>query len=146
MAREYAIRWRWLRAMYIYTAVVAGGMGLAMVLVPSRVQSMTGMPVQDPVVFGLNGSLFLAFGLVAIAGLRAPLKYCPLLLMELVYKTIWFLGVVVPLLLRGEFPRSAAMQAVIFVTFIVGDLVAIPFRYLFAGDIESGGPGRERAA
>jgi len=136
MAREHPIRWRWLRAMYLYTAVVAGGMGLAMILAPARVQSLSGMPAQDPVVFGLNGSLFLAFGLVAIAGLRAPLKYCPLLLMELVYKTIWFAGVVAPLLLRGEFPESAAVQAVIFATFVAGDLVAIPFRYLLAGDVQ----------
>jgi hypothetical protein len=146
MLGDYVIRWRWLRAMYIYTAVIAGGMGLAMIVVPGRVQSMSGMPAQDPVVFGLNGSLFLAFGLVALAGLRAPLKYCPLLLMELAYKTIWFAGVVVPLLLRGEFPRSAAMQAVIFVTFIVGELVAIPFRYLLAGDVESRGPAGGTAA
>jgi hypothetical protein len=80
---DYMIRWRWLRAMYIYTTVIAGGMGLATILVPGRVQKMSGMAAQDPVVFGLNGSLSLAFGLVALAGLRAPLKYCPLLLMEL---------------------------------------------------------------
>jgi hypothetical protein len=66
--------------------------------------------------------------------------------MELVYKTIWFAGVVVPLLLRGQFPQSAAMQAVIFATFIVGDLVAIPFRYLLAGDVESRGPASGTAA
>jgi hypothetical protein len=134
---DYRIRWRWLRAMYIYTAVIAGGMGLATILVPGRVQSTFGMAAQDPVVFGLNGSVFLAFGLVALARLRAPLKYCPLLLMELLYKMIWFAGVVTPMLLRGELPQSAAVQAVIFATFIAGDLVAVPFRYLFAGDLAS---------
>jgi hypothetical protein len=146
MISDYTIRWRWLRAMYIYTAVIAGGMGLAMILVPGRVQSMSGMPAQDPVAFGLNGSLFLAFGLVALAGLRAPLKYCPLLLMELLYKMIWFAGVVVPLMLRGEFPQSATVQAVIFATFIAGDLVAIPFRYLFAGDVASRPPASATTA
>ena len=144
MVSEYTIRWRWLRAMYVYTAIVAGGFGLAMILVPGRVQSMLGMPAQDPVVFGLNGSFFLSFALAAIAGVRAPLKYCPVLLMELAYKLIWLFGVVVPLALRGEFPRSAVVQVVIFVTFVVGDLIAIPFRYMFAGDIEPPGFGKER--
>ena len=135
MTSQHTIRWRWLKAMYVYTAIVAGGFGLAVVLVPARVQALSGMPAQDPVVFGLNGSLFLSFGLAALAGIRAPLKYCPVLLMELVYKLIWLLCVVLPLVLQGEFPASAAAQVVLFLTFVVGDLVAIPFRYVFAPDV-----------
>lgn len=136
MASQYRIRWRWLRAMYVYTVIVAGGFGLGMVLAPVRVQSILGMPAQDPVTFGLNGSFFLSFALAAIAGIRAPLKYCPVLLVELAYKLVWLLAVVVPLMLQGKFPTSAVAQVVIFVTFVVGDLVAIPFRYMFAHDIE----------
>lgn len=136
MPGRYTIRWHWLRFMYVYTAVVAGAFGLGVILAPARVQSIFGMSAQDPVVFGLSGSFFLAFGLAAVAGLRAPLKYCPVLLMELVYKLIWLFGVVVPLALRGEFPKSAVLQVLIFVTFVAGDLVAIPFRYVFGGDVE----------
>ena len=130
---QYRIRWRWLRFMYVYTAVVAGGFGLAMLVAPAGVRSMFGMPAQDPMVFSLNGSIFLALGLVAILGVRSPLKYCSVLFVELVYKLIWLCGVVVPLALRGEFPASSAGQVVIFVTFVAGDLVAIPFRYMFGG-------------
>jgi hypothetical protein len=54
--------------------------------------------------------------------------------MELAYKLIWLLAVVLPIALRAEFPASAAVQVVIFLTFVVGDLVATPFRYLFARD------------
>jgi hypothetical protein len=121
--------------MYVYTAIVAGGFGLASILAPGRMELIFDMIPQDPVVFGLNGSIFLAFGLVAILGVRAPLKYCPVLLVELVYKLIWLCGVVVPLALRGEFPASSAVQVVIFVTFVAGDLLAIPFRYVFGSDI-----------
>jgi len=109
MLSQYTIRWRWLRFMYVYTAIVAGAFGLAVILAPALVQSIFDMPAQDPVVFGLSGSFFLAFGLAAIPGVRAPLKYCPVLLMELVYKLIWLFGVVVPLALRGEFPTSAVV-------------------------------------
>jgi len=133
---QYVIRWRWLRFMYVYTAIVASSFGLGVILAPSGVQSIFDMPAQDPVVFGLNGSIFLALGLVSVLGVRAPLKYCPLLLVELLYKLIWLLGVVVPLALGGEFPASSIVQVVVFATFVVGDLVAIPFRYIFGRDIE----------
>lgn len=139
MPSQYVIRWRLLRFMYVYTAIVAGSVGLATILAPAWVQLIFGMPAQDPVVFGLNGSIFLALGLIAILGVRAPLKYCPVLLLELVYKLIWLCGIVVPFALRGEFPASSVAQVVIFVTFVVGDLIAIPFRYMFGGDI---GPAR----
>jgi hypothetical protein len=135
MAMGRAVRWHWLRAMYILTVIVAGGFGLGMLVAPARVQSALAMPAQDPVTFGLNGSVFLAFGLAAIGGLRAPLKYCTILLVELAYKLIWLLVVVVPLVAQGRFPASAAVQAAIFVAFVVGDLIAIPFRYLFGRDI-----------
>jgi hypothetical protein len=135
MVNEHRIRRGWLKAMYLYTLVVAGGLGLAMLLVPSRFQSIFHMGPQDPVVFGLNGSLFLSFGLAAILGVRAPLRYCPLLLIELMYKLIWLLVVVAPLAMRGEFPGSAVIQVVIFVTFVVGNLIAIPFGYLFSRDV-----------
>jgi len=134
---QYRIRWRWLRFMYVYTIIVAGGFGLAELLAPARVQSMFGMPAQDPVLFGLGASVFLALGLVAILGVRAPLKYCPVLVVELLYKLIWFCCVVAPLALRGEFPASSIVQAVLFATFIVGDLIAIPFRYVFDRDLGS---------
>jgi hypothetical protein len=135
MLNKNVIRWRWLRFMYVYTAIVAGGFGLVVILAPAWMELTFDMIAQDPVVFGLNGSIFLAFGLVAILGVRAPLKYCPLLLVELVYKLIWLCGIVVPLALRDEFPTSSVVQVVIFVTFVAGDLVAIPFRYMFAGEI-----------
>jgi hypothetical protein len=121
--------------MYVYTTIVAGGFGLAGILAPAALQSMLGMPPQDPTGFGLNASVFLAFALVAILGVRAPLKYCSILLVELAYKLIWLCGVVVPLALRGQFPASSILQLAIFGTFIVGDLIAIPFRYLFGRDI-----------
>ncbi|HVP57409.1 MAG TPA: hypothetical protein VMU02_04885 [bacterium] len=132
---QYKIRWRWLRFMYVYTIIISAGFGLAQLAQPARVQAMFGMPAQDPMVFSLGASIFLAFGLVAILGLRAPLRFCPLLLMELAYKVIWLCGVVIPLAIRGQFPKSSAVEVAIFVTFVVGDAIAIPFRYLFSREI-----------
>jgi hypothetical protein len=74
----------------------------------------------------------LAFGLLSILGLRSPLKFVPVLLIQLCYKSIWFIGVVLPLLVTGHFPSYAIPTVIIFATYIVGDLIAIPFSYAFA--------------
>jgi hypothetical protein len=65
---------------------------------------MMGWPSQDTIVFGVFDSLYIAFGLVSILGLRAPLKFVPVLLLQLIYKIIWFLGIALPLAMKGQFP------------------------------------------
>jgi hypothetical protein len=131
MSEMKGVRWGWLKAMYIITIIVAGGFGLGMILAPSTLQSMFDN-VCDPVTYGINGSVFLAFGLLAILGLRDPLKFAPILLLQLVYKTLWFIGVVLPLLVTGRFPASEILTVVIFALVIVGDVIAIPFAYVLA--------------
>ena len=132
MENNPSIRWGWLKAMYIYTLVVSGSVGFGMILVPSAIQSVFRFPPQDPVMLGLGGSLFLALGLVSILGLRSPLKFTPVLLLELFYKPIWLVAVALPLFLKGQFPFYVVFMSLVFVTFIIGDLIAIPFSYLFS--------------
>ena len=136
MSKELNIRWGWLKGMYIYTAVGAGGLGLGMLLIPNIMQSVFGWPDQDPIFFGITGSVYLAFGLLSILGVRSPLKFIPVLLLQLSYKSIWFIGVVLPLLIAGEFPSHAILLVAVFATYIIGDLIAIPFSYIFAKDSE----------
>lgn len=52
--------------------------------------------------------------------------------LQLTYKVVWFMGVVFPLLVSGVFPAYAVLHVVIFATYIIGDLMAIPFSYVFA--------------
>ena len=109
MSKELNIRWGWLKGMYIYTAVGAGGLGLGILLIPDIMQSVFGWPDQDPIFFGITGSVYLAFGLLSILGVRSPLKFIPVLLLQLSYKSIWFIGVVLPLLVADEFPSHAIL-------------------------------------
>jgi len=95
-------------------------------------RSIFGWPSQDPIVFGVVGSVYLSFALLSILGLRSPLKFAPLLLMQLCYKSIWFLGVLLPLLMTGHFPAYGITMVIIFATYIIGDLIAIPFAYLLS--------------
>ncbi len=125
------IRWGWLKFMYLYTVVGAGFLGLGVVLAPDLIISMMGWPSQDPIVFGVFGSLYIAFGLVSVLGLRDPLKFVPVLLLQLTYKIIWFLGVALPLVMKGQLPTHGYLFAAIFLTYLIGDMIAIPFSYVF---------------
>lgn len=126
------IRWGWLKFLYIYTIVVAGGFGLGILLAPEVIKSVTGWPLEEPIAVGIVGSVYIAFGIMSIFGLRSPLKFAPVLLLQLCYKSIWLIVVILPLLVAGWLPGYAIIIAIVFATFIVGGLIAIPFSYVFA--------------
>jgi hypothetical protein len=133
MSTEYNIRWGWLKGLYIYTIVGAGLFGLGILIIPSTMESIFGWPNQDRIIsFGVTGSVYLSFALLSILGLKAPLKYTPVLLLQLSYKVIWFIGVVLPMLITSQFKLYGLLYVVIYATYIVVDLVAIPFAYVFA--------------
>lgn len=131
MSEEIKVRWGWLKGMYIYTIVVAGGFGLGIIFVPNLIQSIFRMPSQDPIVMGILGSVYLASALLSLLGLQSPLKFVPILLLQLGYKVVWFIGIILPILVAGKFPAYAILYVVVFATFIIGDLIAIPFSYVF---------------
>jgi len=132
MSKDINVRWGWLKIMYIWTIVGAGGFGLGIIVIPNIMKSIFGWPTQDPIVYGVTGSVWLAFGIISILGLRSPLKFVPVLLLQLCYKSIWFIGVVLPLLVVGKFPLYAILHVVVIASYIIGDLIAIPFSYVFA--------------
>jgi len=131
MPEKNRINFGRLKFMYLYTIIGAGGFGLGILLIPDTMISLFRWPDQDSVVFGITGSVYLAFAIVSLFGLRSPLKFSPILLLQLFYKSIWSIGVVLPLINSGKFPMSAILILVIFATYIIGDLVSIPFSYIF---------------
>ena len=131
MAGNSNPRYGWMKIMYTSTIVVAGGFGLGILLVPDILGDLFGWPGQDPIVLGVAGSVYLSFACLSVLGLKAPLKFSPVLLLQLIYKVVWFAAVIVPILVKGDFPSYAVLYAVIFALFILGDLMAIPFSYLF---------------
>ena len=132
MSGNNKIRWGWLKGMYIYTIVVTGFLGVGIIIMPEMIKTKFPWPVEEPTAFGIIGSVYVAFALLSILGLRSPLKFVSILLMQLFYKLVWCIGVLVPLLVTGHFPSYAIPMVIIFVTFIIGDLIAIPFSYIFA--------------
>jgi hypothetical protein len=132
MEKTTEIRWGLLRFVYAYTVIGAGGFGLAILVAPGLVRSLFRMPEQDPYVFGIAGSIWLAFGLLSVLGLRSPLRFLPVLLLQFCYKSLWLIGVVLPLMLRGGQPLYGFLFTAVMVSYVALDLVAIPFPYLFS--------------
>jgi len=129
------VRWNWLKLMYWYTILGAGGYGILIVAFPdftlSTTRCLMPFPAQDPLIFGYMGSAMAAFAFLSLLALRAPLRFVPVLMLQLVYKTIWMIGVYIPLVMSGNNSLYATLLAAIFITYIIGDLIAIPFSYLF---------------
>ena len=134
MSEGMRIRWGWMKFMYCYTIVVAGAAGLGTLFAPRMGESMLGFPHQDPITYGINGSVYVAFAILSVFGLRSPLKFAPVLLLQLSYKVVWIICVTLPILVAGRLPTHGIILAVIFATFVIGDLIAIPFRYVFSKD------------
>ncbi len=132
MSDTQKIRWGWLKFMYVGTFIVAGGSGLAILLTPEWVKFLFSLPINEPIIFGTFGSVLVTYGFISILGVRQPLIFLPVLIFHLCYKSVWFIGVILPLVIRGEFPTYAIAFCIIFAATILGDLIAIPFPYVFA--------------
>ena len=122
----------WLRFMYAYTIVGAGVIGLALLIVPNTMMSLLGIPTEEPIIAGMAYSVWLAFGILSIFGLRSPLKFVPILLLQFTYKVVWFIAVIAPKAVSGDLPSFAITMSAIFVTFVIGDIIVIPWRYLLS--------------
>ena len=80
-----------LRAMYVFMVV-----GLAIFKLGPAILDPENLSPQDSVVISVLG----AFALLAVLGIRYPLKMLPLLLFEFAWKLVWVLAFGLPLLQR----------------------------------------------
>ena len=79
----------------------------------------------------LAGALWTAILVLSALGLYAPLRFSPVLVLQVIYKTLWLLVFVLPLVLKG---RAHSVPWGIAGTFLVIILVwpfIIPWGYLF---------------
>jgi hypothetical protein len=81
-----------LRAMYVFVAL-----GLAIFKLGPAMLHPENLSPQDGVIVSVLG----AFALLAVAGIRYPLKMLPLLFFEFVWKAIWVVAFGLPLLFSG---------------------------------------------
>jgi hypothetical protein len=107
MTQDINIRKGWLKGMYIYTIVGAGGFGLGIIFAPDVIGtmfSMAGMPMprQDPFILGITGSVYLSFALLSILDFGLLLNLLPFYCFSLVIKLSGLLASFFPPCLQGD--------------------------------------------
>jgi hypothetical protein len=76
-------------------------------------------------------SVWAAYSLLALLGLRHPLRMLPIILLEIVYKGIWLVVVAFPLWSAGKLAGSPAEEMTYSFLWVVLPILATPWRYVF---------------
>jgi hypothetical protein len=116
-----------LRAMYLYMVV-----GLVIFKWPAILNPPAGLSNDGSIV----GSVLAAFSILALLGLRYPVKMLPLLFMEFLFKFIWFVG-------WGPFAGELSPEAQLSLTGVLMGIVlvplTIPWGYVFRQYVKAPG-------
>ena len=81
-----------------------------------------------PVMEGVVMSLLTAMSLLALLGLKHPVRMLPILLLEVGWKSIWIAAVAIPRLISGDLD-AAAGDVLVNCSFVVVILAVIPWRF-----------------
>ena len=111
-----------LRAMYLLIAV-----GLGITIWPGIISPPDNLSHMASVVRSVLG----AVSLLALLGLRYPLKMLPLLFFELIWKSIWVLAFGLPLWLNNQLDPNTQETLYACLMGIVLAPLAIPWGYVF---------------
>ena len=130
-----------LRAMYVFTVV-----GLAIEKLPAFLHPANLSP-GDSVVLSVLG----ATALLAVVGIRYPIKMLPLLFFELVWKSIWVLVFGLPRWLSGTLDPSVRFGGTeTLIACLVGIVLvplAVPWVYVFKQYVQApGAPWRKQTS
>jgi hypothetical protein len=126
-----------LRAMYLLMAV-----GLAFTIWPGILHHPAGVEHMRGVVRSLLGAVCL----LAVLGIRYPLKMLPLLFFELVWKTIWVVAFGVPLWKAHQFDPDTLETLKATLMGVVLVPIVMPWGYLFAHYVRAPGDRWGKAA
>jgi len=110
-----------LRAMYF---LIAFGLGFSVI---PHVVATSGNPVDPHTVIN---SILMGFSLMALLGIRYPLKMLPILLLELFWKSFWLLVFALPMYLNHELDQYARDVVFACGMGVVLTPLVIPWRYV----------------
>ncbi|MEO8101883.1 MAG: hypothetical protein ABI790_05120 [Betaproteobacteria bacterium] len=112
-----------LRSTYLLIVV-----GLGLTIWPGIIRhAMAGDPTP-----GATGSLLAAVSVLAALGIRYPLQMLPLLLFELVWKSIWLAAIALPLWSAHQIDADTRESIVACLMGMVIFPIVIPWSYVFA--------------
>ncbi len=111
-----------LRAMYAFIVV-----GLGLFVWPSYIAAVPGLPLFNSVALTMLG----AFSILCLLGIRYPLQMLPILLWELLWKSMWLLIIALPLWASGEMDERRFQTVIDCLVGVVLVPLAVPWRYVF---------------
>lgn len=99
-----------LKLIYIANIIVAGWISITSIFNPKHsAVSVFQNAYQPTEVIRLVGCLWLAIAILSILGLRQPLIFSPILLVQLIYKGTWLLVVALPAIRQNHaYPSGMA--------------------------------------
>ena len=111
-----------LKIIYIANIIVAGWISISSLFYPKIAATTVFQNAYQPTeVIRLVGCLWLAIAVLSVLGLWKPISFSPILLVQLIYKGMWLLVVVLPALKNNQpFPTGMAVFFVVWV-------VVLPF-------------------
>jgi hypothetical protein len=122
----------WIRFMFAVQIVVGGGLGFAILIGHQAAFTYFNFPTEELYIGGMVASVMVAYAIMSIIGMFFPMKIYPILLLQAIEKTTWLLALVVPQLVNGPLPGFVVMQIAIYIPLTIGDLIAVPWKHLFA--------------
>ena len=123
------IRLYLMRALYLLIAV-----GLALDIGPQLLNPTKAWTLWH----GVGCSLLAAVSILAVLGIRYPLKMLPLLFFELVWKSIWLLAIALPLWSAHRIDADTAETVQACLMGVIVPIV-IPWRHVFANFVKAPG-------
>jgi len=118
-----------LRAVYLFVTV-----GFGSFLLPTIVQSSHAWDFTE----GAMNCMLVTFWLLCVVGLRYPLHMLPMLMWELIWKSIWLALVALPQWVSGH--MDANVQANLFACSLVVVIpLVMPWRYVYANYVRRAG-------
>ena len=122
-----------LRAVYLFIAV-----GLGIFKLPGVIHQAVYQEGSWALMEGVVACMQVAFGALAVLGLRYPLQMLPLLLWEMIWKSIWLLIVALPLWSSGQMDESTMATVYACMMGIIVP-IAMPWSYVYAKYIRKPG-------
>jgi hypothetical protein len=116
-----------LRFLYLFNAVVVGFAAW-----PQVFRQEQPWDLMHRVVW----TIYAAFSCLMLLGVLLPLRMLPLLLMQLMYKTIWMVAVALPLWLQGHLSMISGTMS-FFAVIVMLDLAAIPWSFVYQNYIRA---------
>jgi len=117
-----------LKILYIYTAITTIPFGFSILFFSDLWYSLFGIAKQEQIIFGIVGSMWIAFGLLSAWGYHFPIKFIPILMMQFFYKVIWIIGVFLPLIFSGNVSMLSIVLLLTFLTYVIPDIIIIPWK------------------